>query len=93
VLAIVVAQEFQGVTGARNRSPPPGAVSYEFVSEQRRVNAYCCYIDDREFGPGFVKTCSYFSSSCSAAGQALNDKSAGVCNAAECDSASARFAG
>ena len=60
VVAIVVAQEFQWVIGARNRSPKPGVVSYEFVKEQRRVNAYYFYILDREFGPGFIKICSYF---------------------------------
>lgn len=60
VVAVVVCQEFQWVTGARNRSPKPGVVSYEFVKEQRRVNAYYFYILDREFGPGFIKICSYF---------------------------------
>jgi hypothetical protein len=52
VVAIVVAQEFQWVTGARNRSPKPGVVSYDFIREQRRVNAYYFYILDRDFGPG-----------------------------------------
>jgi hypothetical protein len=60
VVAIVVAQEFQWVTGARNRSPKPGVVSYDFIREQRRVNAYYFYILDRDFGPGFIKICSYF---------------------------------
>jgi len=40
VVAIVVAQEFQWVTGARNRSRIPGVASYDFVKEERRVNAY-----------------------------------------------------
>jgi hypothetical protein len=60
VVAIVVAQEFQWVTGARNRSPKPGVVSYDFVREERRVSAYYFYVHDREFGPGFIKICSYF---------------------------------
>lgn len=60
VVAIVVALEFQWVTGARNRSPKPGVVSYDFVKEERRVSAYYFYVLDREFGPGFVKVCSYF---------------------------------
>ncbi len=51
VVAIVVAQEFQWVTGARNRSPKPGVVSYDFVKEERRVSAYYFYVHDREFGP------------------------------------------
>jgi len=60
VVAVVVAQEFQWVTGARNRSARPGVVSYDFVKEERRVNAYYFYVHDREFGPGFIKICSYF---------------------------------
>jgi len=60
VVAIVVAQEFQWVTGARNRSRIPGVASYDFVKEERRVNAYYFYVHDREFGPGFIKICSYF---------------------------------
>jgi len=60
VVAIVVAQEFQWMTGARNRSPKPGVVSYDFVKEERRVSAYYFYVHDREFGPGFIKICSYF---------------------------------
>jgi len=60
VVAIVVAQEFQWVIGARNRSPKPGVVSYDFVKEERRVSAYYFYVHDREFGPGFIKICSYF---------------------------------
>lgn len=60
VVAIVVAQEFQWVTGARNRSRIPGVASYDFVKEERRVNAYYFYVHDREFGAGFIKICSYF---------------------------------
>jgi hypothetical protein len=60
VVAIVVAQEFQWVTGARNRSRIPGVASYEFVKEERRVSAYYFYVHDREFGAGFIKICSYF---------------------------------
>jgi hypothetical protein len=60
VVAVVVAQEFQWVTGARNRSRKPGVASYDFVKEERRVNAYYFYVHDRDFGPGFIKICSYF---------------------------------
>jgi hypothetical protein len=56
----VVAQEFQWVTGARNRSRIPGVASYDFVKEERRVNAYYFYVHDRQFGAGFIKICSYF---------------------------------
>src|SRR5262249_57399648 len=60
VVAIVVAQEFQWVTGAGNRSRIPGVASYDFVKEERRVNAYYFYVHDRQFGAGFIKICSYF---------------------------------
>jgi hypothetical protein len=40
VVAIVVAQEFQWVTGARNRSRAPSVASYDFVKEEWRVSAY-----------------------------------------------------
>jgi hypothetical protein len=60
VVAIVVAQEFQWVTGARNRSRIPGVASYDFVKEERRVNAYYFYVHDRQFGAGFIKICGYF---------------------------------
>jgi hypothetical protein len=60
VVAIVVAQEYQWVTGARNRSHKPGVASFDFVKEERRVNAYYFYVHDREFGPGFIKICGYF---------------------------------
>jgi hypothetical protein len=35
-------------------------VRYDFVKEERRVNAYYFYVHDCEFGPGFIKICSYF---------------------------------
>ena len=34
--------------------------SYDFIKEERRVNAYHCYVHDRQFGVGFIKICSYF---------------------------------
>ncbi|HVM34732.1 MAG TPA: hypothetical protein VM784_05250 [Actinomycetota bacterium] len=41
VVAIVVAtQEFQWVFSAKDRSPGPGVVSYDFVKEERRVGTY-----------------------------------------------------
>jgi hypothetical protein len=48
------------VTGARNRSRTPGVVSYDFVKEERKVSAYYFYVHDPQFGPGFIKICSYF---------------------------------
>jgi hypothetical protein len=60
VVAIVSAQEFQWVFSAKNRSPKPGVVSFDFVKEDRRVGMYYFYILDPEFGPGFIKICTYF---------------------------------
>lgn len=60
VVAIVAAREFQWVFGGRNRSEKPGVASFEFSKAERRVSVYYFYVYDREFGPGFVKICSYF---------------------------------
>ena len=60
VVAIVSAQEFQWVFSAQNRSPKPGVVSFDFVKEDRRVGMYYFYVLDPEFGPGFIKICTYF---------------------------------
>lgn len=60
VVAIVAAQEFQRVFSAKDRSPKPGVVSYDFVKEERRVGIYYFYILDPDFGPGFIKIRTYF---------------------------------
>jgi hypothetical protein len=60
VVAIVATQEFQWVFTAKNRSAKPGVVSFDFVKEERRVGIYYFYIYDAEFGPGFIKVCTYF---------------------------------
>jgi len=60
VVAIVAAQEIQWVFGARNRAQKPGAVSFTFEKEERRVGVYYFYLYDREFGPGFIKICTHF---------------------------------
>ena len=60
VVAIVAAQEFQWVFSAKNRSPKPGVASFDFVKEERRVGMYYFYILDAEFGPTFIKVCTYF---------------------------------
>ena len=60
VVAIVSAQEFQWVFSAKNRSRKPGVVSFDFVKENRRVGVYYFYVLDPEFGPGFIKICTYF---------------------------------
>ena len=60
VVAIVAAQEFQWVFEGRNRSDTPGLVRFGFEKAERRVSVYYFYVHDPEFGPGFIKICSYF---------------------------------
>ena len=60
VVAIVACQEFQWVISARNRASTPGVVNFEFFREERRVGVYYFYICDPDFGPGFIKICTYF---------------------------------
>ena len=60
VVAIVAAQEFQWVFGGRDRSDTPGVYSFKFEKAERRVGVYYFYVLDREFGPGFIKICTYF---------------------------------
>jgi hypothetical protein len=59
-VAIVAAQEFQWVFNAVNRSRKPGVVSFDFPKAERRVGVYYFYILDPDFGPGFIKICTYF---------------------------------
>jgi hypothetical protein len=61
-VAIVSAQESQWVFGAKNRSDKAGtgAVWFEFVKEERKIGVYYFYLLDRDFGPGFIKICTYF---------------------------------
>jgi hypothetical protein len=59
VVAVVVAEEFQRVWSARNRSEKPGVASLDFFWEKRRVGAYYFYIHDEEFAPAFIKLCTY----------------------------------
>ncbi len=60
VVAIVACQEFQWVISARNRATKPKAVNFEFFREERRVGVYYFYVYDPDFGPGFIKICTYF---------------------------------
>ena len=65
VVAIGVAQEFQSVLTAYDRSaktgePKAAGSRYGFVKEDRRVTVYYFYIADAEFGLGFIKLCAYF---------------------------------
>jgi len=61
VVAVGVAQEFQRVfTGSPRRPDGPGAPQFTFAKADRRVSCYYFYVWDAEFGPGFIKLCSYF---------------------------------
>ena len=61
VVAVGVAQEFQSVFVGHDRAKDrPGPPSYAFTKADRRVSCYYFYIWDRDFGPGFIKLCSYF---------------------------------
>jgi hypothetical protein len=62
VVAIGVAQEFQWVFSGYERptTDNPAAVNYGFDKAERRVTCFYFYVVDPEFGPGFVKICSYF---------------------------------
>ncbi len=61
VVAIGMAQEFQSVfTGHDLTAGQPGPPRYSFVKADRRVSVFYFYIWDAEFGPGFIKLCTYF---------------------------------
>ena len=60
VVAIVAAQEFQFVYSAARRTGASGGVYFVFTKEERRAGVYYFYVLDREFGPGFIKICTYF---------------------------------
>ena len=61
VVAIVAAQEFQWVFSGRNRSTDAGRrCGFEFTEAERRVGIYYFYVLDPDFGPGFIKICTYF---------------------------------
>jgi hypothetical protein len=61
VAAIGVAQEFQWVfSGYERPTADPAAVCYGFEKAERRVSCFYFYVVDAEFGPAFIKICSYF---------------------------------
>ena len=60
VVAIVAAQEFQFVYSAARRTGAGAGVYFVFSKQERRVGVYYFYVLDREFGPGFIKICTYF---------------------------------
>ena len=61
VVAVGVAQEFQRVFTAHQRpTRDPAAKVFTFDKTDRRVTVYYFYVLDAEFGPGFIKICSWF---------------------------------
>ena len=49
-----------GVRAAATGREKPGMACFEFFRAERRVGVYYFYILDPEFGPGFIKICTYF---------------------------------
>jgi hypothetical protein len=62
VVAIVVAQEVQKVFMGyqRGKDTHGKAVNFAFDKADRAVTVYYFYVLDADFGPGFIKLCSYF---------------------------------
>jgi hypothetical protein len=60
VAAIGVAQEFAAVFVGVEREGSTGAPWYSFVKTDRRVTCFYFYLWDEQFGPAFIKICSYF---------------------------------
>jgi hypothetical protein len=60
VAAIGVAQEPQRVFIARQRDTDPSKpAQFSFDKKDRRVTAYYFYLWDADFGPAFIKVCTY----------------------------------
>jgi len=60
VAAIGVAQEFASVFTGTERSASNGIPWFSFAKADRRVTCYYFYLWDIDFGPAFIKICSYF---------------------------------
>jgi hypothetical protein len=60
VAAIGVAQEFAPVFLGIEREGSNGLPWFSFAKANRRVTCYYFYLWDDEFGPAFIKICSYF---------------------------------
>jgi hypothetical protein len=60
VVAVVATQEYQFVFSATKKTGTRGGVFFDWRKAERRVGCYYFYICDREFGPGFIKICTYF---------------------------------
>ncbi len=61
VAAIGVAQEFASVWTARKRDTDPAKPpQFSFTKQQRRVTVFYVYLWADDFGPAFIKLCSWF---------------------------------
>src|SRR6202048_31742 len=58
--AIGVAQEFAPVFTGTQRPTSNGIPWFSFTKKDRRVSCYYFYLWDLDFGPAFIKICSYF---------------------------------
>ncbi|HZP54417.1 hypothetical protein [Actinocrinis sp.] len=60
VVFIGVAQERASAFKAQKQTGPQGGVHFDFSRQSVAVNHYYFYVQDREWGPGFVKVGTYF---------------------------------
>jgi len=59
IVFIGVAQEMSSSFKARKTSGPDSPVHFQFSRQKVFVNQYYFYVQDREWGPGFIKVGSY----------------------------------
>jgi hypothetical protein len=60
VAAIGIAQEFQNVFASAQRTGHNGIPWFSFSKADRRVTCFYFYVWDADFGPAFIKICTYF---------------------------------
>jgi hypothetical protein len=60
VAAIGTAQEFQNVFAAAQHMGDNGVPWFSFFKADRRVSCFYFYVWDADFGPAFIKICTYF---------------------------------
>ncbi|HZE14632.1 MAG TPA: hypothetical protein VE197_02380 [Mycobacterium sp.] len=60
VAAIGLAQEFQNVFASVPRLGNNGVPWFSFYKADRRVTCFYFYVWDADFGPAFIKICTYF---------------------------------
>jgi hypothetical protein len=60
VAAIGTAQEFQNVFASAQRTGDNGIPWFSFTKADRRVTCFYFYLWDADFGPAFIKICTYF---------------------------------